>query len=159
MKKLLSILSAMLLLCALPCCNSSDDGGSSYSEKSISVKHTGCAKEDSERKEAQDEDTWVKPTLQLKYSPSGLQVILENVEVNCSIKTSGMGAKQIMEGVDIYFALVLTNELKCVCPVEHIEAVVEGLKEGTTYTFHNVSFATPAFSFTYSKGLNRTIEL
>lgn len=123
----------------------------------VSVTDTGCAREEVATRGAVSGAS----QLILEYSDAGLVVTRTNVEMNCSVKTGGVGCNVSSEGSSIHCEAyeVDGKSLRCTCPVKSITSTIKGLSLGKEYTIYYIcdgSFA--PISFTYSKDLKLVLD-
>ena len=120
----------------------------------VSVSDTGCGIA------TRSGDDTVSQLI-LEYSADGLVVTRTNVEMNCSVKTGGIGCNVSSEGSSIFCEAYEKDgkSLRCTCPVEKITSVIKGLRLGKEYIFFFVCDGTfSPISFTYSKDFKLVLD-
>ena len=123
----------------------------------VSVSDTGCGKESPVTRSG---DGAVSQLI-LEYSAEGLVITRTNVEMNCSVKTGGIGCNVSSNGNNIYCEAYEKDgkSLRCTCPVEKITSVIKGLRLGKEYIFFFVCDGTfSPISFTYSKDFKLVLD-
>ncbi len=95
--------------------------------------------------------------LTLKNEGGALRVSRSYAWLNCSFQDRGLVCSVSVKGSDIYYRVDYEKEgaeVKCVCLVNSMESLVEGLQPGKTYSFHYYCLQNYVpFSFTFRDGL------
>ena len=153
-------LMGLLLLCS---CSRS---GREYT---IELTHTGC-KGDTKSSELPEGIPQTKGlfgedrygTLNLIHTDKGLAVVTENVELNCAFKL-GLVCDVEISGNEIHYRIHQKDEdisANCICTVEQISSVVQGLTEGKDYILdYRCEYIHAIINFTYRKSLNKSFDL
>ena len=149
MKKTLSLL---LIACAIVSCDKPGEKGAFQNTR---FEDSGCANNAGVKSTYGNKPS----TITLKYEKGGLRVIINNISLNCVIKSAGIGCEVTMDGNIITYHVFENGypSVNCFCHVETITSVVEGLEEGKHYALKFNGYS--AIDFTFEKGLISITDL